>query len=329
MLIYLELNLKKYKINTYLKGILLYNERKYIAMMQEWRCFMVKILLGLLILLVSYFAFIYFSDVFKASKAGKVDNKNFIVFGGIGFIANFFDTLGVGSFAIITSIVRFFKLTDDRTLPGTLNVSCTIPTALEAIIFLTVIKVDKLTLVSMIMAAVLGAIIGADIVAKLDVRKVRIGMGLALITVAIIMLSDLLHLMPLAGTSDGLTGTKLMIAIAANFILGALMQLGVGLYAPCMALIYALGMNPLAAFPIMMGSCAFLMPAGSTEFVKKGAYDRKASIAITLFGSIGVLIAAYIVKSLPLGTVKWLVLVIVIYTSVMLLVAAYKARKQS
>jgi len=288
---------------------------------------MVKIILGSLILLVSYFAFIYISDVLKTAKAGKTGNENFITFGVIGFIANFFDTLGVGSFAIITSIVRFFKLTDDRTLPGTLNVSCTIPTVLEAIIFLTVIKVDTITLVSMIMAAVLGAIIGADIVAKFNIRKVRIGMGLALIVVAVMMLSGLLHLMPIGGTANGLTGIKLIIAIGANFILGALMQLGVGLYAPCMALIYALGMNPLAAFPIMMGSCAFLMPAGSVQFVKKDAYDKKASIAITLFGSVGVLIAAYIVKSLPLGIVKWLVLIIVIYTSIMLLISAHKARK--
>ncbi|MBU3191708.1 sulfite exporter TauE/SafE family protein [Clostridium bowmanii] len=289
---------------------------------------MVKILLGSLILFVSYFAFVYFSDIYKAAKAGKIDKKNFIAFGGIGFLANFFDTLGVGSFAIVTSIVRFLKLTDDRTLPGTLNVSCTIPTVLEAIIFLTVIKVDKITMISMIMAAVLGAVIGADIVAKFNIRKVRIGMGLALIVVAVMMLSGLLKLMPIGGTANGLTGIKLVIAIGCNFILGALMQLGVGLYAPCMALIYALGMNPLAAFPIMMGSCAFLMPAGSVQFVKKEAYDRKASIAITLFGCVGVLIAAYIVKSLPLQIVKWLVLVIVIYTSIMLLESASKARKQ-
>ncbi|MGV8980446.1 TSUP family transporter [Clostridium sp.] len=289
---------------------------------------MVNILLGVLILFASYFAFIYFSDFLKAADDGKIDSENFIAFGGIGFIANLFDALGVGSFAIITSIVRFFELTDDRILPGTLNVSCTIPTVLEAIIFLTVIKVDKITMISMIMAAVLGAVIGADIVAKLNIRKVRIGMGLALIIVAVMMLSGLLNLMPIGGTANGLTGIKLVIAIGCNFIFGALMQLGVGLYAPCMALIYALGMNPLAAFPIMMGSCAFLMPAGSIQFVKKGAYDKKASIAITLFGCVGVLISAYIVKSLPLAIVKWLVVVIAIYTSIMLLGSARKARKQ-
>lgn len=289
---------------------------------------MVKIILGLLILLVLYFAFIYFSDVYKASKEGRLEKNNFVVFGAIGFIANFFDTLGVGSFAIITSLVRFFKLTDDRTLPGTLNVSCTIPTVLEAIIFLTVIKVDKITLILMIFAAVIGAIIGADIVAKFDIRKVRIGMGLALIVVAFIMLSGLLKIMPVGGTADGLTGVKLIIAVGCNFILGALMQLGIGLYAPCMALIYALGMNPLAAFPIMMGSCAFLMPAGSAEFVKNQAYDKRASIAISIFGCVGVLIAGYIVKSLPLNIVKWLVFVIVIYTSIMLLRSAHQAHKE-
>lgn len=308
---------------------MLYTLINILLQMKEWRMNMVKILLGSLILLVLYFAFYYFSDVYKAAKAEKINNKDFITFGAIGFIANFFDTLGVGSFAIITSIVRFFKLTDDRTLPGTLNVSCTIPTCLEAIIFLTVIKVDIITLVSMILAAVLGAIFGADIVAKFDIRKVRIGMGLALIAVAILMLTGLLKLMPVGGTADGLTGIKLVIAIGSNFILGALMQLGIGLYAPCMALIYALGMNPLAAFPIMMGSCAFLMPAGSTQFVKRGAYDKKAAIAITLFGCIGVLIAGYIVKSLPLGIVKWLVLIIVIYTAIMILRSAHQARIQS
>ncbi len=62
---------------------------------------------------------------------------------------------------------------------------------------------------------------------------------------------------------------KLVLGLAGNFMLGALMTLGIGLYAPCMILVGLLGMNATAAFPIMMGSCAFLMPIASAKFVQK------------------------------------------------------------
>jgi uncharacterized membrane protein YfcA len=85
-----------------------------------------------------------------------------------------------------------------------------------------------------------------------------------------------------------------------------------------MALVYALGMNPRAAYPIMMGSCALLMPWASLKFIKEASYDPKAAIGLTGLGIIGVLIAAYIVKSLPLNVLKWVVVVVILYTSVMM-----------
>ncbi len=158
-------------------------------------------------------------------------------------------------------------------------------------------------------------------------KKVQFGMGVALIIVALVMLAGQLKLMPAGGDAVGLQGVKLIVAIIGNFILGALMTLGIGLYAPCMALVYALGMSPKVAFPIMMGSCAFLMPAASLKFVKEGAYDRKASMAITIFGLVGVFIAYYLVKSLPLDILKWLVIVVIIYTAAMMFNSASKAKK--
>jgi len=288
---------------------------------------MVKIVFGLLLLLVAYFAFVFFTDYAKASKEGKLEKTNFMSLGAVGFVTNFLDTLGIGSFAPTTALLKFFKLTEDRTIPGTLNASCTIPVAIEALIFITVIKVDPLTLFAMLAAATVGAVVGAGVVAKLDEKKIQLGMGVALIVVALVMLAQQLNLMPAGGDAIGLTGTKLIIAVVANFILGALMTLGIGLYAPCMALVFALGMSPKIAFPIMMGSCAFLMPAASAKFVKEGAYDRKASMAITIFGTIGVFIAAYIVKELPLNILKWLVIVVIIYTSAMMFKSAAKAKQ--
>jgi len=278
-------------------------------------------------LLTLYFAIVFLKDYLLASKEGRLEKPSFLATGAVGLFTNFFDTLGIGSFAPTTALLKQFKLTEDRTIPGTLNVSCTIPVVVEAFIFITVIKVDALTLICLLAAATIGAVLGAGIVAKLDVKKIQLGMGIALLVVAFIMTAQQLKIFPAGGDAIALTGAKLIIAIIANFMLGALMTLGIGLYAPCMALVFALGLSPAVAFPIMMGSCAFLMPAASVKFVKEGAYDRKASLAITVFGIVGVLIAAYIVKSLPLDMLKWLVIVVIIYTAAMMFRSAIKPVK--
>ncbi len=288
---------------------------------------MVKVVLGLLIILTIFFAIAFLRDYIKASKEGNVEKTNFFALGVVGFITNFFDTLGIGSFAPTTALLKNFKLSKDRTLPGTLNVACTVPVAVEAILFINGIEVEPLTLFSLLIAATVGAVVGAGVVSKLDEKKVQFGMGVALVIVALVMLAGQLKLMPAGGDAVGLHGAKLIMAIIGNFILGALMTLGIGLYAPCMALVYALGMSPKVAFPIMMGSCAFLMPAASLKFVKEGAYDRKASLAITIFGLVGVFVAYYLVKSLPLDVLKWLIIVVILYTAVMMFNSASKVKK--
>ncbi|MFC1561895.1 TSUP family transporter, partial [candidate division KSB1 bacterium] len=174
------------------------------------------------------------------------------------------------------------------------------------------------TLIGMIISSVAGAVLGAGIVAKLPERKIQLGMGIALLIVAFVMFAGLMDWFPIGGEAIGLKGGKLIFAIAANFVIGALMTIGVGSYAPCMALVYSLGMSPRAAFPIMMGSCAFLMPAASIKFVKKNSQDRKASLAITIGGIAGVPLAAYLVKSLPLTILKWVIIGVVLYTSAMM-----------
>jgi uncharacterized membrane protein YfcA len=114
----------------------------------------------------------------------------------------------------------------------------------------------------------------------------------------------------------------LTLAIGLNFLIGALMTIGIGAYAPIMIMISLMGMNPTAAFPIMMGSCAFLMPVASTQFIRKQKYDLRAAAGLAVGGVPGVIIAAYIVRSLPLQMVRWLVVVVVVYAAVSLLRAA-------
>jgi uncharacterized membrane protein YfcA len=239
----------------------------------------------------------------------------------------FLDTLGIGSFATTTAIFRLAKMVPDRIIPGTLNAGHALPTVAQAFIYTTVIPVDVLTLVSMIVAAILGAWLGAGIVAKWPKRKVQIGMGAALLAAATFMLMRQLQWFPAGSEEIGVSGIKLAVAVGGNFFLGALMTLGIGLYAPCMILVSLLGMSERTAFPIMMGSCAFLMPIGSLRFIREQSYSLRTALGLTLGGIPGVLIAAYIVKSLDLGTVRWLVIVVVLYTAITMLLSASSERK--
>jgi uncharacterized membrane protein YfcA len=214
----------------------------------------------------------------------------------------------------------------DRIIPGTLNVGHTLPTVVEALVTVAIIPVDTVTLFSMIAASVLGAWLGAGIVAKWPKRYVQIGMGCALLVAAVLFFMTALHLFPGGGEALGVRGLRLVVAVAGNFILGALMSLGIGLYAPCMILISLLGMSPRSAYPIMMGSCAFLMPVGSLKFIKERAYSLPVAMGLAIGGIPGVLIAAYIIKSIPIEYVRWLVIVVVLYTAVTMLYSAFSER---
>ncbi len=246
---------------------------------------------------------------------------------GIGFITNFLDTLGIGSFATTTAMFKFGKVVPDRVIPGTLNTGHTLPTVVEAFAYMAFIPVDVLTLVSMIAASVMGAWLGAGVVAKWSKRQVQIGMGVALLAATVFMLMKQFGWFPAGSGAIGVRGAALAVAIGGNFVLGALMTLGIGLYAPCMVLVSLLGMNETTAFPIMMGSCAFLMPIGSLRFIRERAYSLRAALGLAIGGIPGVVIAAYIVKSLNLYTVRWLVIGVVIYTAVTMLYSAFADRR--
>jgi uncharacterized membrane protein YfcA len=261
----------------------------------------------------------------NSEPSTKLQPSAFEIF--LGFATNFLDTLGIGSFATTSSMFKLKKLIADEEIPGTLNVGHCLPSIVEASIFISIVQVDVTTLVAMIGASIAGAWLGAGVVSKMPRLFIQVALGLALLVAAGLMLATQFHYLPAGGEKIGLQSTELIIAIVGNFILGALMTLGIGLYAPCMILVSLLGMNPKAAFPIMMGSCAFLMAVGSIRFVATGRYSLKSALGLTLGGVPGVLIAAFLVKSLPLDAVRWLVIVVVVYTSAMLLRSALTREK--
>ncbi len=248
----------------------------------------------------------------------------------VGFFANFFDALGIGSFATSTTYFRLRKLVRDELIPGTLNVGHCLATATQAFIGIAVIAVDPLTLILMIVAAVAGSWWGAGVVSRMPRRAIQIGMGVALLIAAGFMFAKVTQLMPSSavGTLD-LTGVRLALGLTGSFFLGSIMPLGIGYYAPCMVMVALLGMNPRAAFPIMMGACAFLMPVAGMQFVRKKRYSLRASLGLAAGGIFGSALALLIVKELNLTAVMWLVTVVVIYTGISLLRAAAHEKKMA
>ncbi len=283
----------------------------------------VKIIWCALVLLAVWFITVLTRDYLRHKD--NLEDVSWLKTSLIGFVVNFFDVLGIGAFAPQTALLKFTRQTSDRFIPGTMNVANTVPVLLQAIIFITIIEVDALTLVLMLLAASGGAILGAGIVSRMSEKVIRLTMGGALLVTATFMVAGKIGWIPGGGEAIGLTGGKLVLAVVVNFVLGALMTAGIGLYAPCMALVFALGMSPKVAFPIMMGSCAFLMPPASARFIKERAYNRKAAIGMAIPGTIAVLVAALIVKSLPVDVLRWVVVAVVIYTSFIMLRAGLRS----
>ncbi len=274
------------------------------------------------------YALVFFVYFVKDCLAHKEDFKGrkFITLLIIGFVTNFFDTLGIGSFATTQASFKFTKSSPDEIMPGTLNVGDCIPVIFEFVLFLGLIEIDSVTLVGMIAAAIVGAVVGAKLVSGWPIKTVRIALGTALLFMALSMACRLMEIGPFGtvGTATGLYGLKLFVAIVVNFFLGALMTIGAGLYTPCIALCSALGLNVKTAFPVMFGSCSFLMPSCGLEFIKNGRYDRVGAACLTGGGVFGVALAFFIVKSLPLTILTWLIIVVMVITAILFYKDAFK-----
>jgi uncharacterized membrane protein YfcA len=280
------------------------------------------LLCALSVLTLWYIARWYLLERARTRDPAAQPGRPGITDGLTGFVANFLDTLGIGSFAPTTAIFKLQHRPPDEQIPGTLNAGHALPTITQALIFITAVTVDLTTLIGMIAAAVLGAWLGVSVVARLPRRAIQVGMGVALFISALLFLSRNLGWTPGGGDALALHGGRLVFAIGVNFVLGALMMLGVGLYAPCLILVSLLGMNPLAAFPIMMGACAFLMPIGGARFIQANRYSLRSALGLALGGIPGVLAAAFIVKSLPIVWLRWLVTVVVLYAALLMLNSA-------
>jgi uncharacterized membrane protein YfcA len=242
----------------------------------------------------------------------------------IGFVTNFFDTLGIGSFATTTAAFRLFCLVPDELIPGTIIVGDALPVLTQALLFISIVDVDPWQMTALITVCVTGGWIGAGVVVSLSRRALQLGLGGALLVAAVFMVLGMLGRFPAGGTALAFTPRAFALALVVNFVLGALLTLGIGNYAPSLVVFSLLGMDPAAAFPIMMGSGAFVAAIAGVRFVGAGRFDWRAALGLTVGGLPGVVVAVWLVKSLPLATLRWLVLVVVAYASATLLRAGMR-----
>lgn len=289
---------------------------------------MIKPLLLLSIVLINgYFLFTFIKDLLLHKEEMKAEKANGKVLPFTSFIMFFLSTFGISDFAIGSVLYPKLGWTSMKKLPGTLNTQCVIPVATMALSYITSIDVGIKTLLVCIVSQVIGAYVGPRFVVKLPERTIKLFVGMGLIVAAGLIFAGQMNWIKSNGTATELYGGKLILAAALLFLFGALNNIGIGSYSLTMVTVYMLGLNPAAAFPIMMGACTFSVPVGSVQFVKFGEYSRKITLYTATFGVLGVLAAVFLVKNLNVTMLKWLVIVVLIYSAYSMLSSLMKAEK--
>lgn len=245
----------------------------------------------------------------------------------LGCVVSFFDTLGIGSFAPTTAWLKFRKLVPDRSIPPTMLVGLTWSVFAESIIFLKLITVDPVLLIGCAVAVLVGGLVGAPLVAHSRTWVVQLVVAIALVLAAIAYTMVNRNWMPAGGTALSLPLGFTLVAIAANFIIGILLNFGVGNYAPTLVILSLMGLNPRAIFPIMAAGAAVMGAGACIRHIQMGKIDLKVVLGLGIGGVPGVLAAAFIVWKIPIDLLRWLVVVVVLYTAVVMLRAAMLGRR--
>jgi uncharacterized membrane protein YfcA len=281
-----------------------------------------------LLIPVGLAALVYAAMLFRAAFAARTRPKAEAMI--LGAITNFFDTLGIGSFAPTMAWFKLRKLVPDRLIPCTMLVGHTLPTLAQAIIFLLLlgVLVDPFLLAGCVLAVLMGGLLGAPLVARTRVWIIQLVVGCALIVAAALYAMTNLGLMPGGGTASTLPPVLMTLAIVANFTFGILLNFGIGNYAPTLVMLSLMGMDPRLSFPIMAGGAAMAAAGASARHISIGEIDLRLALGMAVGGVPAVFVAAFIVKSMPLELLRWMVIIVVVYAALMMLRSAGQGRRQ-
>jgi len=199
----------------------------------------------------------------------------------------------------------------------------------ESIIFLILlgVGVDPVLLAGCAIAVLLGGLVGAPMVARTRVWIVQLIVAVGLLLAAVAYAMANLHLFPAGGTAASLPTGLTIAAIAANFLFGILLNFGVGNYAPTLVTLSLMGMNPKLIFPIMAAGAAAMGGGACIRHIQMGEMDLRVVVGLGIGGIPAVLVAALIVKSMPIELLRWLVIVVVLCAAAMMFRSAIAGRK--
>ena len=248
----------------------------------------------------------------------------------LGAVVNFLDTLGIGSFATTTAWFKFRRMVPDRLIPQTMLCGLTPPAMTESVVYLIAlgVLVDPVLLVSCVIAVFLGGLVGVPLVTRARVWVVQAIVAIGLVLAAAAYAMSNLHLFPAGGTANSLPLGLMIVAILANFGFGILANFGVGNYAPTLVLLSLMGMDPHLCFPIMAGGASLMGAGSSFQHIRIGQVDLKIVLGLAIGGIPAVLVAAYIVKEMPIDYLRWLVIVVVLYAAAVMAHASVKNRRE-
>lgn len=285
-------------------------------------------MLSALLLILGLAILVYAVALVRAALARRVGPSVEAL--GLGAVVNFFDALGIGSFATTAAWLRFRHLVPDRLIPPTMVVGLTPPAMAESIIFLILlgVRVDPLLLAGCAIATMLGGIVGAPLVAtaRVWIVQLTVAIGLTLAAAAYVMTS--LHLFPAGGSAGSLPPLQTLLAVAMSFGLGILANFGVGNFAPTLVVLSLMGMDPRLCFPIMAAGGSLMGAGASVRHFAIGEVDLRIVLGLAIGGIPAVLVAALLVKSMPVDLLRWLVLVIIVYAAAVMYAAAIKGRRE-
>lgn len=287
----------------------------------------VQVILILVVLVNGLFAIRFVLDVLQHKEELKEEPGNPVAMAIVSFFMFFLSTFGISDFAIGSSLYPKAKWVSDKKLPGTLNTECVIPVAVMALAYISSIEVGLLTLVTAIVCQVVGAYVSPRYVTKLPANQIKRFVAAGLFIAAGLILAGKFGIYPSGGELSSLEGGSLILFAILCMLFGALNNIGIGSYALTMATVYAMGLNPSIAFPIMMGACTFSVPIGSMQFIKLDSYSRKITLFTSTFGVLGVLVAAFVVKSLDVSALLWVVVVVVLYSAITMLKSSFNKEK--
>lgn len=287
----------------------------------------VQVILILVVLVNGLFAIRFVLDVLQHKEELKEEPGNPVAMAIVSFFMFFLSTFGISDFAIGSSLYPKAKWVSDKKLPGTLNTECVIPVAVMALAYISSIEVGLLTLVTAIVCQVVGAYVSPRYVTKLPANQIKRFVAAGLFIAAGLILAGKFGIYPSGGELSSLEGGSLILFAFLCMLFGALNNIGIGSYALTMATVYAMGLNPSIAFPIMMGACTFSVPIGSMQFIKLDSYSRKITLFTSTFGVLGVLVAAFVVKSLDVSALLWVVVVVVLYSAITMLKSSFNKEK--